>query len=99
MVDEFIIYDNVQYTKNDWRNRNKIKTHAGLQWLTIPVTQDFLGQKINETKISDFKWNRKHWESFKTNYSKALFFKYYTEILEDLYLGYNEQTLSGINKR
>jgi len=35
MVDEFIIYDEVQYTKNDWRNRNKIKTPTGAQWITI----------------------------------------------------------------
>ena len=38
-VDEFIIYDDVQYTKNDWRNRNKILSRGGLQWLTIPVKQ------------------------------------------------------------
>jgi len=38
LVDEFVLYDDAQYTKNDWRNRNKIKTNKGLQWLTIPVT-------------------------------------------------------------
>ena len=36
-VDEFIFYDEVQYTKHDWRNRNRIKTSNGLIWLTIPV--------------------------------------------------------------
>ncbi len=49
-VDEFIFYDEVQYTKNDWRNRNLIKTPLGLQWLTIPVSQKKLDQKIFETK-------------------------------------------------
>lgn len=52
MVDEFILYDDVQYTKNDWRNRNKIKTSQGLQWLTIPVYHKNLEQKINETQIA-----------------------------------------------
>ena len=37
MVDEFILFDDMQYTKRDWRNRNIIKTAAGLKWLTIPV--------------------------------------------------------------
>ena len=51
-VDEFVIYDEMQYTKNDWRNRNKIKTTNGLIWLTIPVKIEKLNQKINETKIA-----------------------------------------------
>ena len=37
LVDEFILYDDMQYTRRDWRNRNKIKTPDGLKWLTIPV--------------------------------------------------------------
>ena len=49
-VDEFIIYDEVQYTKNDWRNRNRIKTASGIQWITIPVYQRNLHQKISETE-------------------------------------------------
>ena len=56
-VDEFIIYDDVQYTKNDWRNRNKILSREGLQWLTILVKQKTIYQKINETEISRFNWN------------------------------------------
>ena len=44
MVDEFILYDDVQYTKNDWRNRNIIKTNQGLKWLTIPVNKASLRQ-------------------------------------------------------
>ena len=49
--DVFVIYDEVQYTKNDWRNRNLIKTPNGLEWLTIPVKQNNLDQKINETFV------------------------------------------------
>ena len=61
MVDEFVIYDDMQYTKRDWRNRNKIKTPQGLKWLTVPVeVKGKYHQKINETKIVDKGWNLKH---------------------------------------
>ena len=53
-MDEFILYDDMQYTKRDWRNRNKIKMKQGLKWLTVPVeVKGKFRQKINETKISD----------------------------------------------
>lgn len=97
MVDEFVFYDEVQYTKNDWRNRNKIKTSQGIQWLTIPVRQETLGQKIKDTKISDKKWNIKHWRTISQNYSKSKYFKEYKDIFEELYLNCNEEYLSQIN--
>ena len=97
MVDEFIFYDEVQYTKNDWRNRNKIKTSQGIQWLTIPVRQENLEQKIKDTKITDKKWNIKHWRTISQNYTKAKYFKEYKEIFEELYLGCDEEYLSQIN--
>ena len=97
MVDEFILYDEVQYTKNDWRNRNKIKTPQGIQWLTIPVRQESLDQKIKDTKISDKKWNIKHWRTISQNYSKAKYFKDYKDIFEELYLTCDEEYLSEIN--
>jgi hypothetical protein len=97
-VDEFILYDDAQFTRRDWRNRNKIKTPNGLQWLTIPV--DVKGkyfQKIKETKISDKNWGMKHWQQIKQNYSKARHFKNYKDIFEKLYLNCNEEYLSEIN--
>jgi hypothetical protein len=97
-VDEFILYDDVQYTRRDWRNRNKIKTPQGLQWLTIPV--DVKGkyfQKINETKISNKNWPVKHWQQIKHNYVKAKNFKKYKDIFEELYLSCKEEYLSEIN--
>ena len=97
MVDEFIFYDEVQYTKNDWRNRNKIKTPQGIQWLTIPVRQESLDQKIKDTKISDKKWNIKHWRTISQNYSKSKYFKDYKDIFEELYLTCDEEYLSEIN--
>lgn len=85
MVDEFIIFDQVQYTKNDWRNRNKIKTHKGVEWLTIPVKVESLSQKINETQISDFNWSKKHMASLQTNYGKAKCFNETKDFVFDLY--------------
>lgn len=64
MSDLFIVYDSVQYTKNDWRNRNLIATQNGPLWLTIPVSTAGLGtQPINEARVGDARWAKKHWES------------------------------------
>lgn len=97
MVDEFIIYDDMQYTKNDWRNRNKIKTQNGIQWLTIPVIQKSLEQKINETNIFDKKWNIKHWRTIQQSYARAPFFNKYKGIFEEIYLNIDSENLSQIN--
>lgn len=97
-VDAFILYDDMQYTKNDWRNRNKIKTQNGLQWLSIPVRQESLHQKINETKIIDKKWNINHWRSISQSYAKAPFFKAYKEQFEALYLDEKSEYISEINR-
>jgi len=98
MVDEFILYDDMQYTKRDWRNRNKIQTEQGLKWLTIPVeVKGKYHQKINETKISDYGWGKKHWGMLKQNYSKSPYFKEYKDIFEELYLNCDEEYLSQIN--
>ena len=98
MVDEFILYDDMQYTRRDWRNRNKIKTPQGLQWLTIPVEiKGKYFQKINETKVSEKDWAKKHWQTILRNYSKAKYFKDYKDIFEELYLTCDEEYLSEIN--
>jgi len=71
-VDKFILYDDMQFTKRDWRNRNKIKTSQGIQWLTIPVqVKGKFSQKINETKILPGSWAKKHLKSFEINYKKS----------------------------
>ncbi len=75
-VDEFILYDDMQYTRRDWRNRNQIKTPRGCQWLTVPVqVKGKYDQKINETKIKDTEWANIHWKSLSLNYSRAPFLK------------------------
>lgn len=99
MVDEFILYDDVQYTKNDWRNRNRIKTNQGPQWLTIPVRQEKLSQTIRNTKVSNPAWGKKHWSSICQNYSKSRYFKEYKDLFEELYLDLKEDSLSLINYR
>lgn len=97
MADEFIFYDDVQYTKNDWRNRNKILTQNGTQWLTLPVRQIRLSQLIKDTKIENKRWAKKHWESLQQNYSKAQYFNKYKEIFEMAFMSCNEEYLSKIN--
>jgi WbqC-like protein family len=99
-VDEYVLYDDMQYTKRDWRNRNKIKTAQGLQWLSIPVeVKGKYIQKINETKISDKDWNKNHWAAIRMNYAKSSYFKEYKDFFEELYLNCKEESLSKINYR
>ena len=97
-VDAFVLYDDMQYTKNDQHNRNKIKTQNGLQQLSIPVRQENLHQKINETKITDPKWNINHWRSISQSYAKAPHFKAYKERFEALFLEAKSEYISDINR-
>ncbi|HAS44835.1 MAG TPA: hypothetical protein DCS93_30425 [Microscillaceae bacterium] len=100
LADEVILYDDMQYTKRDWRNRNQIKTPQGTQWLSIPVeVKGKYFQAIKDTKVSENKWKQKHWRSIQVNYAKSPFIKEYHDILEDLYLNCEEEYLSLINYR
>lgn len=85
--DIFIIYDDVQYDKGGWRNRNRIKTSKGAQWLTVPVRINFEEHPlVNGVKIDNGKnWGAKHLSSIKQNYSKSEFFKNYIAIFEEAY--------------
>lgn len=97
-VDEFIVYDDMQYTKRDWRNRNQIKTPQGLFWLTIPVeVKGKFFQKINETQVSDKKWGEIHWKTLVANYSRAPFFKEYKDSFEELYKNEKLINITDIN--
>lgn len=99
-VDEFVLYDDVQFTRRDWRNRNQIKTSNGLLWLTIPVdVKGKYAQKINETVITDSDWPKKHWKTISYNYAKAKYFKEYKDFFEDLYMNCKESFLSQVNFR
>jgi len=96
-VDMFIFYDDLQYTKNDWRNRNKVKTPQGIVWLTIPVgtSKDRL---ICEVILNDAKWQRKHWQTLKNNYIKAPYYARYQSFFEDIYCGRQWGSLSELNQ-
>ena len=97
-VDLFILYDDVQFTKRDWRNRNKIKTPHGLKWLTIPVNvKGRYFQKINETTVSDKKWNSNHLKTIKGCYSKSEHFLEVFPLIENLYKTANYDMISEIN--
>jgi hypothetical protein len=98
-ADVFVIYDEVQYTKNDWRNRNMIKTPTGMQWLTIPVLQQSLNQKICETCVSKSNWNIKHWNALVGNYAKAPYFRHYESEFKLLYSSIETDNLSEINRQ
>lgn len=97
-VDVFVFYDDMQYTKNDWRNRNLIKTPQGPAWLTIPVRQESLAQTIRDTRIADPAWAKKHWKTIAQNYARAAYFKEYRDFFAELYQGAVSPWLSEINQ-
>jgi hypothetical protein len=74
-VDLFVFHDDLQYTKNDWRNRNRIVTPAGLRWLTVPVSYKHVEQKIDEVPIDySQKWASSHIQQLSAHYRRAPFF-------------------------
>jgi hypothetical protein len=99
-VDEFILFDDVQYTRRDWRNRNQIKTKDGLKWLTIPVAvKGKYFQSIRETETSDPAWAESHWRTLCHAYARAPFFELYRPVLEPLYRSPQPKQLSEVNHR
>lgn len=97
-VDEFILYDDMQFTKNDWRNRNQIKTPSGLQWLSVPVGQD-IRRRIKDVEILSHDWQIKHWKSLCANYARAKNFSVIAEWLEPIYMGELHTNLTQLNRR
>lgn len=98
-VDEFILFDDRQYTRRDWRNRNRIKTPSGIAWLTIPVqAKGRYLQRIDETVVSGQEWRSDHWQTLYQSYRRAPCFDEYAEAIELLYLSSDEEQLSRINR-
>ncbi|MEJ5202730.1 MAG: WbqC family protein [Anaerolineales bacterium] len=93
-ADVFVFYDDVQYDRRGWRNRNRIKTPQGVRWLTIPVHSK--GYQIAHTPINQIRiawerpWNAEHWKTIKFSYSKAPFFSQYAPLLEQFYQRHDE---------
>jgi WbqC-like protein family len=99
-VDEFVLFDDVQYTRRDWRNRNKIKTPQGAAWLTIPVsTKGQYYEPIKSITASDLSWTTRHWQTIAANYARARFFRNYAETIERAYRECVDTHLSAINFR
>jgi hypothetical protein len=96
-ADLFVFYDDVQFTKNDWRNRNRIKTSQGLSWLSVPVGSN-INRKIFEVEIASNSWQAKHRASMKQNYSRSPFYDQYSYILDDLYELNRWTSLSELNQ-
>ncbi len=99
-VDEFIIYDDMQYTRRDWRNRNQIKTPQGVQWLTVPVkVKGKYNQTIRETEIEATSWQMSHWKTIIQNYRKAPYFDEVAANIEPLYKDVEYVFLSKMNRQ
>jgi len=99
-VDEFIIYDDMQYTRRDWRNRNQIKTPQGVQWLTVPVkVKGKYNQTIRETEIEASNWQMSHLKTIIQNYRKAPYFDEVAAIIEPLYKDVEHVFLSKMNRQ
>lgn len=97
-VDEFILYDDVQYTKNDWRNRNMIKTPNGTEWITIPVGQA-INRRIRDVMLpNNDKWKEKHWKMLHANYSRASHFQDVSPLLQPCYMDHKPTSLSEFNR-
>jgi hypothetical protein len=98
-VDEFIIYDDMQFTKRDWRNRNQIKTPHGLQWLTVPVlVKGKYYQKIIETEIDGQDWSSNHLKTISQNYKRAKYFDEIYQIISPIYNNIQFTNLSNLNR-
>lgn len=88
-ADLFVFYDDVQYDKRGWRNRNQIKTPGGKQWLTIPVFSR--GAQTEHLPINSIRivwetpWNQDHLKSIQHAYKKSPFFEPYLPLLEGFY--------------
>lgn len=85
-ADEFLLFDEVQYTKNDWRNRNRIVLNGRLHWLTLPVrTAGSFGCPIDQVTMADANWAKSHWETLRQAYRHAPHYRSVAQALEAAY--------------
>lgn len=98
-ADEFILLDDVQFTKRDWRSRNRIKTKDGLYWLSIPVlTRGRYDQRISDTTIADASWSERHWRTIHDAYARTPFFDAYAAPVRAFYESPVSERLSDVNR-
>lgn len=94
--DIFVFLDNIQYSKNEFQNRNKIKTSSGWMYLTVPVFEKYQ-QNLDEVLINNnIRWKEKHLNALITNYNKSPYFKNYRFFFEEVY-NKNWDKLNDIN--
>jgi hypothetical protein len=96
-VDTFIFYDDVQFTYQDWRSRNRIIANGAPLWLTVPTGSD-IKRLINEVQLPNAAWQRKHWSTLRHAYTKSPHFKQFAQLIEELYLGREWTSLSEMNQ-
>ena len=97
-VDLFIFYDEVQYTKNDWRNRNQVYSRQGLSWISVPVEYSF-GQKIVEAKIkNNLNWQQDNWNKLENAYRLAPYWNLYKDFFYDVYFNKKWEYLYQLNR-
>ncbi len=95
-ADLFVVLDTVQFKKNEWQNRNKVRTSQGWQWLTVPVRHNF-GQTLNQVDINqDAEWRVKHLRAVKLHYGRAPCLDQYFDGLREIYQRSWER-LAGLN--
>lgn len=98
-VDHFVLYDDVQFTRRDWRNRNRIKTPRGSAWLTVPVrAKGHYTAPIRDIEVDGFDWVDTHWATIRANYARAPFFKSFGPLVEQLFRTGRFPRLSDVNR-
>lgn len=98
LADCFCIFDIAQYQKNDFNNRNSIKTANGPMLLTVPVNaKGRFGDQIKNTKIAHSEWKKQHFKAIYFNYKKSAFFNDYIQELEHIYMGQEYEYLTDLN--
>lgn len=96
-VDTFIFYDDVQFTYQDWRSRNRIIANGSTHWLTVPTGSN-IDRLIHEVSLPDPRWQKKHWRTISQSYAKAPHFRDYRDLFEEIYLGHQWRNLSELNQ-
>lgn len=96
-ADLFVFYDEVQFTKNDWRNRNILRAKEGLRWISVPVGKK-ISRSIDNVPLLDKTWQKKHWAQICEYYRTAPFFPFYRSFFEDMYLSCQWSYLHELNQ-
>lgn len=86
LADVFVLVDNIQFEKDSFINRNKLRSPEGWRWLTVPVaTKAHLKSTLEELRVVPGPWPRKHWTAFNMFYSKTPYFEEHGPFLEEIY--------------